>query len=116
MEKSGATETFSSSLENSGIDARKRARTQKWWSLSGKDVSYVSVDDDSVVDSETSSIDGVVKNINNVYEAPEATELYKPIEGFEGSHRFDPNATWTEAEEKTLVRKVCLTQCTDDHV
>jgi hypothetical protein len=26
---------------------------------------------------------------------------------YEGRHRFDPNYTWTEKEEKKLVRKVC---------
>lgn len=26
---------------------------------------------------------------------------------YEGRHRFDPNYTWTAAEEKRLVRKVC---------
>lgn len=31
---------------------------------------------------------------------------YKPIEGYEGLHRFDPDFEWEPAEEKRLVRKV----------
>jgi hypothetical protein len=31
---------------------------------------------------------------------------YKPIENYEGAHRYDPNFQWTEAEEKKVLRKV----------
>ena len=31
---------------------------------------------------------------------------YKPIEAFEGSHRFDPKFEWDKQEEKRIVRKV----------
>lgn len=43
----------------------------------------------------------------HVYEPPESREMYKLIQGYEGSHRFDPSLEWTEAEEKALVRTVC---------
>ena len=33
--------------------------------------------------------------------------FYVPIDSYEGRHRYDPRARWTEAEEKALVRKVC---------
>jgi hypothetical protein len=33
-------------------------------------------------------------------------DLYEPISQYEGKHRYDPNASWTKAEEKKLVRKV----------
>ena len=108
MEKSGVLEAFPSGLDTS--KPPKRAERQKWWKIGGKDVSHVSVDDGYEVDSETSSLDGssgLVKNVNNVFVAPEAVEIYKPIAGFEGTHRFDPSAVWTEEEEKTLVRTVC---------
>lgn len=92
------------------LGVSKSSRRQKWWRLGGRDVSHVSVND-GYVDSDASSFDedsngAVVKNVNNVFDAPEAAQLYKPIEGFEGTHRFDPSATWTQAEEKALVRKV----------
>ncbi|KAL4885480.1 major facilitator superfamily domain-containing protein [Aspergillus karnatakaensis] len=35
-----------------------------------------------------------------------ATELYEPIPEYEGRHRYDPSAEWTEKEEKTLVRRL----------
>lgn len=31
-----------------------------------------------------------------------------PHESYEGSHRYDPAATWTEAEERKVVRKTDL--------
>jgi hypothetical protein len=31
---------------------------------------------------------------------------YEPIAKYEGRHRYDPAAQWTEAEEKRLVRRV----------
>lgn len=35
-----------------------------------------------------------------------SADLYEPIPEYEGKHRYDPSAEWTEAEEKKLVRKV----------
>lgn len=35
-------------------------------------------------------------------------QFYEPIPEYEGRHRYDPTAVWTEAEEKKLVRKVCF--------
>lgn len=34
------------------------------------------------------------------------TKHYAPIDGYEGRHRWDPNAQWTPEEEKKLVRRV----------
>jgi hypothetical protein len=79
---------------------------RKWWQFGGKDVSYVSIDSGYESRSESSSSEDLVKNVDNVFVAPEATEIYKPIEGFEGTHRFDPTATWSAEEEKKLVRRV----------
>lgn len=33
-------------------------------------------------------------------------EYYKPIEKYEGYHRYDPDYSWTYEEEKSIVRKV----------
>jgi hypothetical protein len=33
-------------------------------------------------------------------------EHYKPIESYEGYHRYDPQYTWTHEEEKKVIRKV----------
>lgn len=43
-----------------------------------------------------------------VYAAGGSTRYYRPIPEYEGLHRWDPNAEWTEKEEKRLVRKVCF--------
>ena len=90
---------------------KKVSEPRPWWKFGGKDISHVSVNAGYELPSETSSVDestgeSLVKNVNNVWDAPEAAELYKPIAGFEGTHRFDPSATWTVAEEKALVRRV----------
>lgn len=37
-------------------------------------------------------------------------KLYEPIPEYEGRHRYDPKATWTQEEEKKLVRKVSTYQ------
>ncbi len=113
MEKSIKTGVVGSPVESTHEQPR-RAKLRKWWKLGGQDQSHVSVDVDIDSGSETSSKDGdhLVKNVNNVFEAPEATEIYKPIANFEGSHRFDPSATWEPAEEKKLVRRVSPTRIT----
>lgn len=36
-------------------------------------------------------------------------EFYEPIPEYEGRHRYDPLAEWTEKEEKQLVRRVIKT-------
>lgn len=86
-------------------------KSRKWYQLGGRDYSHVAVDSGYDNRSETSSFNDsdseVVKNHNNVFEAKEAVDIYKPIEGYEGAHRFVPDATWTQAEESALVRKVC---------
>jgi hypothetical protein len=34
--------------------------------------------------------------------------FYKPIEGYEGAHRYDPEYVWSAADEGRVVRKVYL--------
>lgn len=99
--------------KEAGAKVNVRHNTQKprkWWQLGGEDYSNVSVDAGYENTSETSSLNDstsdVHNNKNNVYEDREAAEFYKPIEGYEGAHRFVPDATWTDAEEKKLVRTV----------
>jgi len=33
------------------------------------------------------------------------SDIVPPHESYEGGHRFDPGATWTEQEERSVVRK-----------
>lgn len=37
-------------------------------------------------------------------------DAYKPIDEYEGAHRYDPHFEWTEKEETSLVRRVCTIQ------
>jgi hypothetical protein len=34
-------------------------------------------------------------------------QYYEPIAEYEGRHRYDPAAQWTDGEEKRLIRRVC---------
>jgi len=34
-------------------------------------------------------------------------EHYKPIESYEGYHRYDPKFEWEPEEERKVVRRVC---------
>jgi hypothetical protein len=40
------------------------------------------------------------------FEASEGHHFYRPIDSYEGLHRWDPNFQWTETEERNIVRKV----------
>lgn len=39
---------------------------------------------------------------------------YRPVDSYEGLHRYDPDFEWEPQEEKKVVRKVC--QMFDEHV
>jgi hypothetical protein len=83
-----------------------------WWKLGGQDISFAAVDPVSVSTSSSTSIKDDVEtsgeqNIHgSVFDDSKAAELYRPVAKYEGRHRFDPNATWTEEEERKLVRTV----------
>jgi hypothetical protein len=47
------------------------------------------------------------------FEAGEGHHFYRPIDSYEGLHRWDPNFQWTEKEEKRIVRKVGYIPCHD---
>ena len=38
-------------------------------------------------------------------------KYYVPIETYEGRHRYDPKATWSEAEETSLIRRLDVRVC-----
>lgn len=69
----------------------------------------------------SSSLDSKEASVSIVQESPKpqkingssgvlagggSVELYAPIAEYEGKHRYDPTAEWTEKEEKVLVRRV----------
>ncbi|OXV12100.1 hypothetical protein Egran_00139 [Elaphomyces granulatus] len=47
-----------------------------------------------------------------VFDATEDIRHYKPIDTYEGIHRWDPDFEWEEEEEKKIVRKIDLRICT----
>jgi hypothetical protein len=58
----------------------------------------------SIVQEQTQKING----LSGVLAAGGSVELYAPIPEYEGKHRYDPKAEWTEKEEQVLVRRVIL--------
>ncbi|KAG8740042.1 hypothetical protein FRC10_004800 [Ceratobasidium sp. 414] len=44
----------------------------------------------------------------HIFEDQTLGKYFVPIPEYEGMHRFDPKATWTEAEERAVVRKIDL--------
>jgi len=85
--------------------------TKPWWKIGGKDYSFVSVDAGypKTVDSASSSDTALNVSLDhNVYETDGVKDVYKPIEGYEGTHRFDPSFQWDPQEEKRLVRTVSV--------
>ncbi|KAJ5555799.1 hypothetical protein N7461_004269 [Penicillium sp. DV-2018c] len=48
---------------------------------------------------------------SGVLAAGGAIEYYEPIPEYEGRHRYDPDAQWTEKEEKKLVRRIDYRIC-----
>lgn len=95
----------------SPADKGPRFRANPWWRFGGEDRSFVPVNVTSSVKSTRSSSDeDEHANENTIYGSvfsdSRAQEFYKPIEKYEGRHRFDMHATWTEQEEKALVRRV----------
>ena len=43
---------------------------------------------------------------SDVYREEGLQEFYVPIASYEGRHRYDPTAQWTEKEERSLIRRV----------
>jgi MFS transporter, ACS family, DAL5 transporter family protein len=91
---------------------RHPVHSKPWWKLGGTDSSFVSVDagyaKTTSASSSSSKLGSHESLGQHVWETEEAKEIYKPIEGYEGAHRFDPSLQWTPEEEQRLVRTVSL--------
>lgn len=89
-----------------------QAPKKSWWNIGGPDISFAPVDPVSVTNSSSTSIKEDIETSGeqtihgSVFDDSKAAELYQPVEKYEGRHRFDPNATWTEEEERKLIRSV----------
>jgi hypothetical protein len=50
-----------------------------------------------------------VKDISEgAFDTTEDPRYYKPIDTYEGVHRWDPDFEWEEQEERKLIRKVLV--------
>lgn len=99
------------STRDSASDEGPRLRANPWWRFGGKDRSFVPVNVPSTTKSARSSSDDDEHAhestiYGSVFSDSRAQDFYKPIEKYEGRHRFDMHATWSEDEEKNLVRRV----------
>jgi hypothetical protein len=105
--KSTGTTNFETIADDRAHGNTLTRRTRKWWHLGGEDIIFVSVRNDGS-DSSKGDFDTVVTQTaeGSVFNDPRTADIYAPIEKYEGAHRFDPKATWTEAEELSLVRRV----------
>ncbi|KAL8699436.1 MAG: hypothetical protein Q9224_001415, partial [Gallowayella concinna] len=114
----------SSQDDSVGVRQRRGSalNTNPWWRFGGKDRSFIPTRAENATSKHTldnqkddRDIEDEVNLDDSVFNNPKAFEIYKPIENYEGRHRFDPRATWSEAEEKKLIRrldlKVCLWAC-----
>lgn len=77
-------------------------------SLDGSDAKDVEIAKDAA-DLTTSSKSGSLRlgeSDGGVFAVGGNIDSYKPIDKYEGAHRYDPHFHWTEGEEKKLVRRV----------
>ena len=102
-------------VDESGLQSvdPKPMKSKLWWKLGGKDYSFVSINAGytrSAISTSSSDtkLDAVESLGRHVYETDDTKEIYKPIAGYEGSHRFDPSFQWDPEEERKLVRMVSL--------
>ncbi|KAJ6115009.1 hypothetical protein N7486_000787 [Penicillium sp. IBT 16267x] len=77
-----------------------------------KDTTKVHATSDSTSASSIEDRRGTVKNVDCAFDTTEDPRYYKPIESYEGYHRWDPEFEWTEEEEKAIVRKIDWRVCT----
>jgi hypothetical protein len=107
--------THTTALDDTGFHNGEAhpVKRRPWWKLGGKDYSFVSVNAGYARSALSTSSSDTKLNVvdelgNNVFETEDTKEIYKPIEGYEGSHRFDPSFKWEPEEERKLVRTVSL--------
>jgi hypothetical protein len=58
------------------------------------------------VDSDIVSNDSKNQLTQGTFDATEGHHFYRPIDSYEGIHRWDPDFKWTEEEERKILRKV----------
>ena len=106
-DKSTATISFTTIADDRAHGNTLTRRSRKWWHLGGEDIIFVSVRNDETGLSKGDFDTNVTETADgSVFNDSRTADIYAPIEKYEGAHRFDPKATWTEEEELSLVRRV----------
>ncbi|KAJ6086799.1 hypothetical protein N7467_005713 [Penicillium canescens] len=77
-------------------------------SASLKDSPGTSIGDDSDRERQQSHSN----KAEGTFEGADSHHLFRPIDSYEGLHRWDPDFQWTEQEEKKIVRKIDIRVCT----
>lgn len=72
--------------------------------MSTSSLKYSEQDSTDLEDVATST--NQVSSNGGVFASGGDVKLYEPIPEYEGKHRYDPAAQWTEKEEKAVLRKV----------
>ncbi|MCJ1291292.1 hypothetical protein MMC34_002835 [Xylographa carneopallida] len=105
-------------LISSGLHNTTKANP--WWKFGGHDRIFVTSRLETSGSSLSSSQDDTSVQLKNtkdgtVFSDTSVAEFYEPIEKYEGRHRFDQSATWSDEEERKLVRRldwrICLWAC-----
>ena len=96
-------------LISSGLHNTTKANP--WWKFGGHDRIFVTSRLETSGSSLSSSQDDTSVQLKNtkdgtVFSDTSVAEFYEPIEKYEGRHRFDQSATWSDEEERKLVRRV----------
>jgi len=60
------------------------------------------------IDASSQSKDEQPHTSSNTFVSAGLDDYYKPLESYEGYHRYDPEFVWEPKEEKKIVRKVSL--------
>jgi hypothetical protein len=63
------------------------------------------------VSSDFESVRNLKQREGEAYASGGDTRYYEPIDSYEGKHRWDPKADWTDKEEKHVVRKLDMRIC-----
>ena len=106
-DKGIATTNFGTIADDRADVNTTTLRRRKWWHLGGEDIVFVPVRNDGSGSSKGDFDTNVTETADGtVFSDSRTADIYAPIEKYEGAHRFDPKATWTEEEELALVRRV----------
>jgi len=63
------------------------------------------------ISSDFDSVRDLKQREGEAYASGGDTRYYEPIDSYEGKHRWDPKADWSEKEEKHVVRKLDIRIC-----